>query len=605
MNKTWQTWLAFALCAGLAIAALAWLTSEAVRADLDRSVASRQAELEQKVSLVLWRMDTKLAPLIAEEVARPVSYFRNPGNWALNSSPQQAEQQALPVAWSGTLPDNVIMNFSCSSRAACQSPQVPEDFFGENQLADETRARWEQLQQLSREVKFEDLLQQLPEESTDSVQPTLEQDSNFNSFAGNRLSSRQSRSLSSRSSKGNNDDFDRRAQRYQASTQQELRKQRGGNYDNPNSPFLQQRAEEPAPSPEPSITGVTRPIWVGDNLLLARRVVIEGRTEIQGSWLDWPGLREDLLSEAADLLPNASLSPVRDADDADPTRMLAGLPVEINPGEKLVGPFGLSPPMQWALLIGWIAFLFALASAAVLLAGVLALSERRAAFVSSVTHELRTPLTTFRMYSDMLARGMVPDSERRQQYLETLRREAERLTHLVENVLSYARLERGRKVNRQETVSVDKVVERLQQRLTDRAKEADLELQLEMNDGAESCLLTTDVGVVEQILFNLVDNACKYATPASDRSLHWQVASNNGHVALTIRDHGPGFNQPSRAQRSQAFSKTSEEAAVTAPGVGLGLALCRKLAKQLGGRLDISDSIEGVTATLRLPVNAV
>ena len=79
-----------------------------------------------------------------------------------------------------------------------------------------------------------------------------------------------------------------------------------------------------------------------------------------------------------------------------------------------------------------------------LLAGVVALSERRAAFVSSVTHELRTPLTTFRMYADMLARGMVPDAERRQQYLETLRTEAERLTHLVENVLSYARLERGR-----------------------------------------------------------------------------------------------------------------------------------------------------------------
>ena len=82
-----------------------------------------------------------------------------------------------------------------------------------------------------------------------------------------------------------------------------------------------------------------------------------------------------------------------------------------------------------------------------------ALSERRGAFVSAVTHELRTPLTTFRMYAEMLAEGMVPSPEARQKYLETLRREADRLAHLVENVLQYARLERGRPGGRRENVT--------------------------------------------------------------------------------------------------------------------------------------------------------
>ena len=73
------------------------------------------------------------------------------------------------------------------------------------------------------------------------------------------------------------------------------------------------------------------------------------------------------------------------------------------------------------------------------------LSERRGAFVSAVTHELRTPLTTLRMYTEMLADGMVPDEPRRRSYLQTLRAEADRLGHLVENVLAYSRLERNRR----------------------------------------------------------------------------------------------------------------------------------------------------------------
>ena len=72
-----------------------------------------------------------------------------------------------------------------------------------------------------------------------------------------------------------------------------------------------------------------------------------------------------------------------------------------------------------------------------------------------MTHELRTPLTTFRMYAEMLARGMVPDAARRQEYFDTLQREAERLTLLVENVLAYARLERGRKPQAQRSRDAD------------------------------------------------------------------------------------------------------------------------------------------------------
>ncbi len=86
-----------------------------------------------------------------------------------------------------------------------------------------------------------------------------------------------------------------------------------------------------------------------------------------------------------------------------------------------------------------------------MLRGVLALSERRASFVSAVTHELRSPLTTFRMYAEMLAEGMVRDEQQRDRYLSTLRQEADRLSHLVDNVLQYARL--GTRTQRHDVAS--------------------------------------------------------------------------------------------------------------------------------------------------------
>ena len=159
--------------------------------------------------------------------------------------------------------------------------------------------------------------------------------------------------------------------------------------------------------------------------------------------------------------------------------------------------------------------LLAALAVAALLQGVLSLSERRGAFVSAVTHELRTPLTTFRMYAEMLAENMVPDEQTRHGYLETLRVEADRLTHLVENVLSYARLERSRPARRIGSVSVAEIFDQSAVgRLTDRARQADLTLSVEADEPVRHARALADPAAVEQILFNLVDNACKYAATA-------------------------------------------------------------------------------------------
>src|SRR4030095_14360222 len=109
----------------------------------------------------------------------------------------------------------------------------------------------------------------------------------------------------------------------------------------------------------------------------------------------------------------------------------------------------------------------------------------------------------------------VTDEKQRRQYLATLCSEATRLSHLVENVLSYARLERRSARERIEEVSLGQLIGRVQPRLTERAAMAGLTLVEQLDATAAHARMQVDVAAVEQILFNLVDNACKYAAPTA------------------------------------------------------------------------------------------
>ncbi len=226
--------------------------------------------------------------------------------------------------------------------------------------------------------------------------------------------------------------------------------------------------------------------------------------------------RLQLLARIAAILPDADLVPVTDPDSARVGRLLAVLPVQlVVPRVELVlDPWSSS---RISLIIAWLFLTLATLAVAMLLRGVVALSERRAAFVSAVTHELRTPLTTFHLYAEMLAAGMVSDPQQRQTYLETLQVEADRLSHLVENVLLYARLERGAGPQRSEHVAVAAVLARVGPRLADRAAQAGMTLEIEADEASRSVQVTMDPAAVEQILMNLVDNACKSAQPLSSR----------------------------------------------------------------------------------------
>jgi signal transduction histidine kinase len=368
--------------------------------------------------------------------------------------------------------------------------------------------------------------------------------------------------------------------------------------------------QTPLPPPVPSQAKPLQGFWLDNALLLTREAKLDNATVVQGVWLDWPKLREQWRNDVSDLFPNAKLEPAPNVTatnrpDDDPLR-LASLPVRLVPGFLPLPPLPYWSPLRNSLLVAWACIVLAVAAVGLVLHGTVSLSERRAAFVSAVTHELRTPLTTFRLYSEMLADGMIKDEKQQHTYLSTLEAEAERLSHLVENVLAYARIERGSARNHKEHVSIEEVLERVLPRLKQRASQSNMEIAVESDEPDNKAKLHVDVAALEQILFNLVDNACKYAAPrAANRTIHVQALTRGPMAMIRVRDHGGGIAPGERRSIFRPFHKSADAAAHSAPGVGLGLALCVRLSKALGGKLSLEKVYgSGASFLLELPREA-
>ncbi|MCX5655621.1 MAG: HAMP domain-containing sensor histidine kinase [Planctomycetota bacterium] len=611
MHRPWQIGLVFIACLAVVLAALGWTSHQVLRLD-------RQAIQEETVRLALWRMESALVSLVAQEATRPYfeyTAFYSPDRSYARMYNREVGKGELFVP-SPILVETspyIRLHFQFGPDGALTSPQAPAETPGKGAplLAYATRDQIETaaalLVQLKPLVDLKKLAAELPGPADRPLPaPALTMGANWNNDAQNSAfqqedqvnqPAQQQGTIAQRQNQRNIKEYQARAQTYQQMAANTL--------TNPFTNIDNNAGINRFVALADVREGVMKAVWLGGELVLARRVSVGGREYIQGAWLDWPAIRQWLLESVKDLVPQADLAPVRPDTAADrsgwrssdisslmgregymeePGRLLATLPVRLVPGavapetEEGLSPLGLS------LIVAWACVVLAGVAVAVLLWGTVALSERRAAFVSAVTHELRTPLTTFRMYSEMLAGGMVTDDTKRLRYLDTLRRESERLVHLVENVLSYARLERGRARGRTETVGLADLVGRIGPRLAERAGQAGFELVTE--NGADATV-RADPSAVEQILFNLVDNACKYAAGAADKRIHLVAEAAGGRAVLKVCDHGPGISARDARRLFRPFSKSARDAANSAPGVGLGLALSRRLARDMGGDLTL------------------
>jgi signal transduction histidine kinase len=587
--RPWHIALVFSASLALLLAAIGWISWTALRFERAEAAVRQQAALEENVRLALWRMDSALAGLIAQERARPYFAYRSfyPAEAAYTRMYSESElgEVLLPSPLLTANSPYISLYFQFGPNGAASSPQIPTGRLralaeGGYLTPAEIDAAANRLAELCQHVQAATLLAALPAPDRPAARPVV---AAAPPQPPARPQAQQRADDQIAQTERNRAEFQARAQNYQQMPGQQ-----------------QALLNEPTTPTEDVGVGVLQPLWADHVLLLARRVSVAGEEYVQGCWLDWDALRPWLLATAADLLGDARLEPAPTATADEGSRLLAGLPVRLVAPAPVDGATPVRPQVWLPLLVAWGCVLLAAAAVGLLLVGTVALSERRAAFVSAVTHELRTPLTTFRLYTEMLAGGLVRDAEKRGRYLATLQAEALRLGHLVENVLAYARLERRRGQTRRERVTVAQIVDRVGERLRERAAQADMQLVLE-TAGADVLTVRADISAVEQILFNLVDNACKYASRATDRRIHLRAGASPRTVTLAVCDHGPGVAGAERRRLFTPFHKSARDAANSAPGVGLGLALSRRLARAMGGDLRLVEQPEGACFVLALP----
>jgi signal transduction histidine kinase len=207
-------------------------------------------------------------------------------------------------------------------------------------------------------------------------------------------------------------------------------------------------------------------------------------------------------------------------------------------------------------------------------------ARQKTSFVSNVSHELKTPLTTIRMYAELLGEGKITEPIKRQRYLQTIIRESQRLTRLVNNVLDFSRLEQGHKEYALVPIDFSTLLNDLLDSQSMRIDETGLNLLRQIRPEQH---VVSDRDALEQIVLNLLDNGLKYA--ASGGELCVDLEPDRASVILRIRDRGPGIPADQQKKIFDKFHRIDASVTARKQGTGLGLSIARQLAEGIGGHL--------------------
>jgi signal transduction histidine kinase len=229
----------------------------------------------------------------------------------------------------------------------------------------------------------------------------------------------------------------------------------------------------------------------------------------------------------------------------------------------------------------------------------LALAKLKSDFVSNVSHELRTPLALIRLYAETLELGRIPNPGKRQEYYEIIRKESERLTSLINNILDFSRIESGKKeYSFRETDVADLVRGTLESYRFEIEQNG---FQFEQKIDNDLPQVWVDREAIARSLLNLVNNAVKYS--ATEKYLGVNLYRHNGGVNLEVVDHGIGIPVKEQPKIFEKFYRVGDPLVHNTKGSGLGLSLVRHIVQAHGGEVAVeSEPGQGSKFIITLPV---
>ncbi|MGE5186137.1 MAG: sensor histidine kinase [Acidobacteriota bacterium] len=228
-------------------------------------------------------------------------------------------------------------------------------------------------------------------------------------------------------------------------------------------------------------------------------------------------------------------------------------------------------------------------------------NELKSDFISNVSHELKTPLSIISMFGEMLAKGRTKSPEQASEYAEIIWRESVRLGRLIDNVLDFAKIERGMGVYEFAETDVGEVVGRAIDLVQRRLSSAEMTLDAEIAPELPPTLL--DANAFTLAVLNLIDNAIKYAS--GGKKIELGLAKQDDRLVLSVRDFGPGIDPEEHERIFERFYRARAMRLKPIRGSGIGLALVQHIARAHGGDITVDSKLgEGSTFKLWLPIRS-
>ena len=223
-------------------------------------------------------------------------------------------------------------------------------------------------------------------------------------------------------------------------------------------------------------------------------------------------------------------------------------------------------------------------------------------FMSSVTHELRTPLTSIRALSELMHDDPDMDGAQRQQFLDIIVAEAERLSRLVNQVLDMAKIESGQADWHASNVDLRQVLEQSAGSMAETFRERGIRLVLSLPDVVP--MVWADADRLTQVVLNMLSNAAKYA-PRDTGIVNVHLWADARRVSFEVKDNGPGIPPDQQAMVFEKFRQVAGDQHYRPGGTGLGLPISRQIVEHFGGRLWLTSTPgQGACFGVELPLDA-